>query len=148
VPARGDPDPLDVAVRALRYHDRSAQDVAERLERAGFDDARRAAALEELIRLGYVDDARYAARRAATLTSRGWGDAGIRARLEADGIGASEIDAAIDELPPERDRAAAILAREGRSPTTLRRLAAKGFATDTLDDNAGGIVARGGVSDV
>jgi regulatory protein len=129
-------DPLDIAARALRHRDRSARDVDERLARAGVDADGRADALETLARLGYVDDERYAAARAAALAVRGWGDAGIRAHLEQEGVGAAAAEAALAALAPERERAAEIARRDGASARTARRLAAKGFADDVVESVA------------
>ena len=128
-----DQDPLEVAARALRHRDRSARDVDERLARAGLDGEARAEALETLARLGYVDDERYAVARAAALAARGWGDAGIRAHLERDGVGPAAAEAALEALAPERARAEEIVRRDGASVRTARRLAAKGFADDVVE---------------
>jgi SOS response regulatory protein OraA/RecX len=136
-------DPLEVAARALRHRDRPAREVDDRLARAGVDEKRRAEALETLARLGYVDDDRYAASRAAALAARGWGDAGIRVRLEQEGIGAAPVERALSTLTPERERARAIAGREGASARTARRLAAKGFAEDVVES-----VAREGAAGV
>jgi SOS response regulatory protein OraA/RecX len=130
-------DPLEIAARALGHRDRSARDVDERLARAGVDGDRRAAALETLARLGYVDDDRYAASRAAALAARGWGDAGIRAHLEREGVGAAAAERALATLAPEPERAQAIARRDGASPRTARRLAAKGFSEDVVESVAG-----------
>jgi SOS response regulatory protein OraA/RecX len=136
-------DPLDIAARALRHRDRSARDVGERLARAGVDADGRAEALETLARLGYVDDDRYAASRAAALAARGWGDAGIRAHLEQEGVGAAAAERALAALAPERERAEEITRRDGVSARTARRLAAKGFAEDVVEsvaaDGAAGV---------
>jgi SOS response regulatory protein OraA/RecX len=126
-------DPLEVAARALRHRDRSARDVDERLARAGVDGQARAEALETLARLGYVDDERYATARAAALAARGWGDVGIRAHLEQDGVGPAATEAALAALAPERERAEEIARRDGASARTARRLAAKGFADDVVE---------------
>lgn len=136
-------DPLDVAARALRHRDRSAHEVDERLARAGIDEDRRAEALETLARLGYVDDDRYAATRAAALAARGWGDAGIRAHLEREGVGAAPAERALATLASEHERARAIARRDGASPRTARRLAAKGFSEDVVES-----VARDGAAGV
>jgi SOS response regulatory protein OraA/RecX len=130
-------DPLDVAARALRHRDRSAREVDERLARAGFDEERRTEALETLGRVGYVDDDRYAVSRAAALAARGWGDAGIRAHLEQEGVGAAPAERALATLAPEQERARAIARRDGASPRTARRLAAKGFSEDVVESVAG-----------
>ena len=73
-------DPVDLAAAALRHRDRSRLQVDERLARAGVEDDRRADALDALERIGYVDDARFADQRAASLADRGYGDEAIRKR--------------------------------------------------------------------
>jgi SOS response regulatory protein OraA/RecX len=129
-------DPLDIAARALRHRDRSAREVDKRLARAGVDANGRAEALATLARLGYVDDNRYAASRAAALAVRGWGDAGIRTHLEQEGVGAAAAEGALAALAPERERAEEITRRDGASARTARRLAAKGFAEDVVESVA------------
>ena len=93
--------PEDVALRALSAADRSRAELDARLERRGFDDGDRQKALDELERLGYVDDARTAALRAERLAERGYGDAYIRADLEQRGLPTAEALAALE---PEADR--------------------------------------------
>jgi regulatory protein len=124
---------LGDAVRVLRHRDLSRRRLEERLERRGSRADARAEALATLERAGLVDDARVAAGRAQSLAGRGWGDAGIRAALEEEGIAASLVAEALAAMEPERDRARRLL---GPAPDarTLRRLAAKGFEAATLED--------------
>jgi SOS response regulatory protein OraA/RecX len=112
--------PEEAAVRALRAADRSRAELDARLERQGFGGEERQRALDELERLGYVDDERTAALRAARLADRGYGDAYIRADLEQRGLPPGEALAGIE---PERERARrftdkgpAWLARRGFAP--------------------------------
>lgn len=112
--------PEEAAVRALRAADRSRAELDERLERQGFDGEERQRALDELERLGYVDDERTAALRAGRLADRGYGDAYIRADLERRGLPADEALAGI-EAEAERslrfaDKGPAWLARRGFAP--------------------------------
>jgi regulatory protein len=125
-------DPFEVAVRALRTADRSAAELARRLERRGVGEEERAAALERLERLGYVDDARVARSRAAQLAERGSGDALIRDDLERRGLDPDLVADALAALAPERERAARIVAERGVGPRTARYLAARGFDEDAL----------------
>jgi SOS response regulatory protein OraA/RecX len=109
--------PEDVALRALRAADRSRAELEARLERQGFDDGERQKALDNLERLGYLDDERTATLRAERLAERGYGDAYIRADLEQRGLPADDALAAI-EPEPERatrfaNKGAAWLARRG-----------------------------------
>src|SRR6187200_1559998 len=76
---------LEVAARALRSRDRSEQDVRARLERQGVPANERDRAVETLASAGVLDDRRYAAGRAESLSRRGYGDAAIRADLERGG---------------------------------------------------------------
>jgi SOS response regulatory protein OraA/RecX len=89
--------------------------------------------LETLRRIGYVDDERFARTRAAQLAERGSGDALIRHDLERRGLAPELVQDAIDALEPERERAARIADRRGRSSKTARYLASRGFGEETLD---------------
>lgn len=126
-------DAVEQALRALRHRDRSAAELDARLERRGVGEAEREQALETLERVGYVDDERFARTRAEQLAARGSGDALIRHDLEGRGLAAEHVDAALATLEPERDRAAEIAARRGRSLKTARYLASRGFDPDALD---------------
>lgn len=136
-------DPIDVAAKALRHRDRSRSQIDERLARAGVEDDRRADALETLERVGYVDDARFAAQRAASLADRGYGDDGIAALLAADGVAPEVAGEAVRALRPESERAAEIVASLGASPKTAARLARMGFGEDAVEAAAGGFAADG-----
>jgi regulatory protein len=118
---------LAVATRALARREHSERSLRERLLRAGVtaDDAD--AAVEELRRTGLVDDARFAEERARVLAERGKGDAAIRFELERAGVGMAELESALAGLEPERERAAALVARRGATPATARLLAGRGF---------------------
>jgi regulatory protein len=107
----------DVALRALRAADRSRAELDTRLARRGFDEGERQHALDELERVGYLDDRRTATLRAERLAERGYGDAYIRADLEQRGLPADDALAGI-EPEPERlarfgEKGAAWLARRG-----------------------------------
>src|SRR4051812_15826410 len=94
-------DPLQVAVRALGHRDLSTAGVAARLARAGVDEDAREETLETLRRVGYLDDQRFARKRAETLAERGWGDDGVLADLERQGVPADACADALDALEPE-----------------------------------------------
>ena len=132
-----DENALDEAFRALRFRDRSAAELDTRLERRGVGEAEREQALETLERIGYVDDVRFARTRAEQLAARGSGDALIRHDLEGRGIAPEHVEEALEALEPERERAARIAGRRGRSLKTARYLASRGFDADALE----GIVA-------
>jgi regulatory protein len=139
-----EPDPIDVAARALRHRDRTRAQVSERLARAGIDDERREDALDTLERVGYVDDARYAANRAAALAARGQGDAAIRYDLEGSGASPGVVAAAVASLEREADRARAIADRAGRTARTAAQLARKGFSEESIEAAVGWEIAGAG----
>jgi len=126
-------DAVETALRALRFRDRSTAELEARLERHGVGEAERERALETLERVGYVDDGRFACTRAEHLAGRGSGDELIRHDLEARGVAAEYVAAALAALEPERLRAERIVARRGRSAQTARYLASRGFGEDAVE---------------
>ena len=130
------PDAVDTAVRALSRRDRCETDVRRILERKGVSAAEAAAAVDVLRRLAAVDDARFAARSAESLASRGYGDTAIVARLEQEGVERELAREAVAALAPESERAAALAGRRGRGVRTARWLAARGFGADAVESAA------------
>jgi regulatory protein len=124
---------LTIAARALRARDLSTQQLSERLERAAVDPRTRRESLATLSRGGFVDDRRVARARATSLADRGYGDAAIRDDLEGKGVTKEIVDASLEELEPEAERASRLVARRGRSPGTARYLAGKGFGGDAVE---------------
>ena len=118
---------LAVATRALARREHSQRSLRERLLRAGVSVGDAEAVVAELQQTGLVDDARFAEERARVLAGKGKGDAAIRFDLERAGVGPDELEAALGTLDPERERAAAFVARRGASPATARLLAGRGF---------------------
>jgi len=98
-------------------------------------------ALATLEQAGLLDDARVAATRARSLAERGYGDAAIRLALEGEQLPPELVEEALAALEPERERLRTLL-REPADLRTLRRLAARGFAAETLEAVAG--FANGG----
>jgi SOS response regulatory protein OraA/RecX len=123
-------------VRALRRRDLSRRALEQRLDRAGFTADEQRATLATLERAGLVDDARVAATKARSLAERGYGDAAIRFALEGEQLAAELVEAALAALEPERERVKTLL-RDPADVKALRRLAARGFASETLEDVAG-----------
>lgn len=126
-------DPIELAARALQHRDRSRAEIDRRLGRAGVDEETRAESLATLERLGYLDDARFAADRARALADRGYGDAYVRSELERQGAATDAVAEALAGLVPERERAQATLAGKVVTPSALARLARKGFSEDALE---------------
>jgi regulatory protein len=97
------------------------------------------AALDTAARVRLVDDARYAADRAATLARRGGSDQVIRARLQEKGVAAHDIEHALDTLGARADRtllAALALARRRRVGPFHEGGNTRGEDTETHDDAA------------
>jgi len=127
---------LRTAARALRARDHTVASLEARLDRRAVPAAARRDAIRALEAAGLVDDARFAASRAETLAARGWGDAAVRADLERHGVAERLAVRAVAELPPERERAEAVVVRRGTGPKTARYLAARGFDPDVAADAA------------
>ncbi len=60
------------------------------------------AVIQELVQQGFLDDARFALTRARSFFDRGQSVSAIRMKLRAKGVGAAEIDAALDRLVEEQ----------------------------------------------
>ena len=123
---------MQTALRALRSRDRSAAELEARLRERGVAEPERRDALEQLERIGYVDDERFAHGRAAVLAARCSGDALIRDDLARRGVAPELVEAALNGLEPERLRAEQAVARRGSGPKTARYLAARGFGADVV----------------
>lgn len=124
---------LEAAGQALSHRDRSVAGLAAQLERRGVPPQARAGAVETMSRLGYVDDERFAASRAASLAARGYGDEAIRFDLEQQGLDEEQVLTALDELAPELERARTIADASGATVKTARRLAGKGFSAEAIE---------------
>ena len=128
---------LAVAGRALRRGDLSEREIAERLARAAVAPAAVEESLAVLARAGLVDDARFASARAGNLAERGYGDAAIRHDLGRQGVAPEVIQAALEGLEAEAERAWRLVERRGRGPSTARYLASKGFGEEALEAAVG-----------
>lgn len=122
------PDAFEQGVRALRSRDLSEAALAARLERRGATEGEREDAVERLRSLGYVDDRRFAHRRAEALATRGAGDLLIADDLGRHGVDAETAAGAIAALEPERLRAARAVEERGQSLRTVRYLAGRASA--------------------
>ena len=119
--------------RVLARRDHSERAVRDALERKGIREPEREEALATLRRQGALDDERFAQGRAAALAERGLGDAAIRFRLEREGVEPESIEPSLAAIEPERDRALRLAARRGATARTTRWLAARGFATESIE---------------
>ena len=127
---------LAAATRSLAASDRSKRALEQRLARAGHSVAAREDAIAALSRAGAVDDTRLAERRAELLARRGYGDAAIRADLEHRLIAPEAAANAVAALEPESERLRRLLATEKLTPALLRRLSARGFSRDAVEQIA------------
>jgi SOS response regulatory protein OraA/RecX len=121
------------ALRALRARDHTVASLDQRLAERGAAPRVRRETLAAAQRAGLVDDGRVARQRAAVLAERGAGNRMIAADLEHRGVPDEEIRRALTLLEPESDRVARIIEARGRTPGTVRHLAAKGFSEETLE---------------
>ncbi len=97
--------------RLAAYLNRKIRERGWKAESAPADVA---ALVEEFSRLGYIDDAAFAASRARTLTQRGFGLRRVQEDLRAKGIEAEDAFAAHEESADARWAAADRLARRKR----------------------------------
>ncbi len=97
--------PFAAALRLLTQREHSIRELADRLQRKGFDEAACCAAIARCRELGYVDDARFARSRARQLLQSG-GAVGRRLLLDLQQHGISEEQAreVIAELEGEFPR--------------------------------------------
>jgi SOS response regulatory protein OraA/RecX len=119
--------------RVLARRDQSELAVQAALERKGIRPRERDEAVATLRRHGALNDERFAHTRAFALAERGLGDEAIAFRLERDGIEPNAIEPAVAALEPERARAVRLAARRGVTAKTARWLAARGFATESIE---------------
>jgi SOS response regulatory protein OraA/RecX len=124
---------LSRAARSLAHRDLSERELSDRLARANVAAEVRKEAVDRLVRAGAVDDARLANGRAELLARRGAGDLLVRHDLEARGIAAEHIDAALASLEPEPARAQRLVATRGPGLRTARYLSRKGFTEETIE---------------
>ncbi len=125
---------LTQATRALATSGRSRGELEQRLAQSGHSGHAREEAIQALERAGLLDDARLAESRADLLVRRGYGDSAIRADLRGRRLDQDAIADAVAALEPERDRIRRLLGGQPATPRTLRRLAARGFSREALEE--------------
>ncbi len=107
------PDALELALAALAQKERTVAELGAWLDARGCEPEATEAALDHLIEIGQLDDARFARRFAEDKRElRGWGSKRIAEALAARGAGSEEIAEALAADPAEAqvERAAAVLA--------------------------------------
>jgi regulatory protein len=133
---------LATAGRALAQRPLSRQQVSERLRRRGVAPRVEQETLGTLAAAGLVDDARLARARAVALADRGWGDLAVAARLRREGLEEGEVRAALANLPPEAERAAALVADLADRRKAWSLLARRGFSPDASEGALGALDAE------
>jgi SOS response regulatory protein OraA/RecX len=108
--------------------------LEERLAQRGVAPDARYEAVEALEQAHYLNDRSYALGRAESLAERGYGDTAVRHILEQERVATELIEEAVTSLEPERDRALALLTHARERERTLRRLVARGFSAETIED--------------
>ena len=134
------PEALDLALGALALKERSVAELRAWLGARGCDPEAVEGAVRRLAELGQLDDARFARSFAEDKRElRGWGSERIRDALEARGVPAGDIAAALaaDSEEAEVERAAALLADrgaeiadEGGRGRALGYLVRRGYASE------------------
>ena len=122
-----------VALRALARRERSRSELERRLVQAGVREQDRRETLERASRAGLLDDARFAEARARALAAGGAGDRLVLDDLLRSGVAEPTARAAVAGLEPESARVRRIVEARGGSPKTLRYLASRGFAEESVD---------------
>ena len=90
---------LDRMKRLCSRGERCRSDILRKVMAYGFTDPE--SVVEELVREGYIDDARYARAFARDKSSlQGWGKVKIRVDLQRKSIDESAITAALNEIDP------------------------------------------------
>jgi regulatory protein len=108
---------FEVGLAALRRKERTGAELAELLERRGYDAGEVDAALARLTEAGVVDDERFANRFAEDKRELGgWGAERIREALAARRVPEALIDAALEEdsQAAQLERARRLLARRAQ----------------------------------
>ena len=130
---------MRAALRLLRYRDRTAVEIREKLAQKGFGEPETELALVTLQNSGYVDDSRVADRAAEiALTDRPSGRLRLEHELRSRGTSEDEIERVIAEFdgPDEADRAETLLRRRMKPEDTPQKsasfLARKGFDEDAV----------------
>ena len=128
---------LDLSFTYLGHRDRTAAEVRRHLERKRVEPAGIDAAIEELERMQYLDDARFAQRFAEDRRRLdAWGADRIERRLLALGIEPSLAAAAVSDADGHDELAAAV--------EVLRHRVRHVPRTDRERDRALGVLARRG----
>ncbi len=141
------------ALRLLSVRDRSVREVETRLHREGFHADEVGSTVEWLVRLGYLDDRRFAAAYAAEKERSGWGPRKIRGELVGRGVErpvVEEVLAACKGASRAAEDAEDRLPEDHALPDALEKTIRRRFGGEFLSDPQGaqrrlsGFLARRG----
>jgi regulatory protein len=122
------------AVRYLARRDRTEAQIRTYLDRIGASPAQIRRLIAKFYRMGYLDDHAYARRWARNrIARRPMGRERLELELRGQGLDASIIAAAVEELyaeTSERELALKLVEAGGMTPGLLRR---RGFSEDTIE---------------
>jgi regulatory protein len=127
------PQALEAGIKALSRRELSHAELVARLERSGIDSEAAELASSQLTQAGYQSDERAAEERARVLAARLHGDLAIRVDLRRRGISEVDVDAALEGIDSELDRADALARRSGSAEQLARALHRKGYTEDTIE---------------
>ena len=105
------------ALRLLDKRDYSRAELIRKLTEKGVDESDAAEAVDYLVSLGFVDDARYAPLLVRRCAAKGYGRARAKQELQKRGIDRALWDAALTELPEQEETIDRIL-RSRLTPST------------------------------
>ena len=110
----------EYALRALERRDYSARELTRKLLDKGYEEEEAAAAVERLMELGFVDDARYAPLLVRHYAAKGYGAQRVKQELSRRGFARELWDAAMEEMPQQDDTVDRLLRSRLRSETPDR----------------------------
>ncbi|MGV9714142.1 regulatory protein RecX [Gordonia sp. NPDC003424] len=143
---RTGPSAWDAALRLLGVRARSRHEMVQRLSRKGFDEETIDDVLGRLDKHKLIDDSEFAADWVrARQANSGRGRIALRQELKAKGVGASDIEAALDVVDPDDERAAAAgLVAKKLSPSQTEQLREDPAMRDKLFRRLVGMLLRRG----
>ena len=119
------------ALWLLDKRDYSRAELIRKLTEKGYEDTAAEAAVDRLVELGFVDDARYAPIVARHYAAKGYGARRVQQELQRRGIPKELWDAALEEMPAQDDTVDQLLRSRLRGADPGDRMALK-RATDAL----------------
>jgi regulatory protein len=119
------------ALWLLDKRDYSRAELQRKLTEKGYTDAAADAALDRLVELGFVDDARYAPIVVRHYAAKGYGARRVQAALQRRGIAKDLWDAAMAEMPAQDESVDKLLRARMRGADAGDRAALK-RASDAL----------------